>query len=66
MYVAIIKGWTTVATFSEDEEKAKKLAIEKKKSFARDDLDKWNWETVSDYYGAFTEKIKEGTILTDI
>lgn len=66
MYMAIIRGWTSVVAFSEDQEKAKKMAIKKKKSFAKDDLDKWTWDTVSEYYGAFVEEIKEGTVLTDI
>lgn len=66
MYMAIIRGWTSVVAFSEDQEKAKKMAIKKKKSFAKDELDKWTWDTVSEYYGAFVEEIKEGTVLTDI
>lgn len=66
MYMAIIRGWTSVVAFSENEETAKKLAIKEKKIFARDDLDVWTWERVSEYYGAYTEKINEGTVLVDI
>ena len=63
MYMAVIDGWTTVMAFSENEEAAKKKAIKEKKSFARDDLDKWTWENVCDYYGAYTQEIKEGTVI---
>lgn len=66
MYMAVIRGWTEVAAFSEDAEKAKKMAIRKKKSFAKDDLDKWTWDAVDEYYGAYVTEIKEGLILTDI
>ena len=63
MYMAIIQEWTEVRAFSEDEEKAKKLALKRKKALCRDDLNKWTWETVSEYYGAYTVEIKEGLIL---
>ena len=33
MYMAVISGWDEVKAFSEDEEKAKKLAIRKKKEY---------------------------------
>lgn len=66
MYMALIRGWTEVAAFSENPEKAKKLAIKEKKKYAKDDLDKWTWETVSDYYGTYLEEIKEGSVFTDI
>jgi len=63
MYMATIQGWTEIRAFSEDEEKAKKLALKRKKELCRDDLTKWTWETVSEYYGAYTTEIKEGLIL---
>lgn len=66
MYMAIIRGWTEVAAFSEDAEKAKKLAIKKKKSFAKEELDKWTWERVEEYFGAYVTEIKEELVLTDI
>lgn len=65
MYMAKIYGYTEVMAFSEDKEKAKKLAIKEKKSFAKDDLKKWSWDTVSEYYGATVIKIKEGTTIQD-
>ena len=51
MYMAVISGWDEVKAFSEDEEKAKKLAIRKKKEYCKDDLDKWNWENVKNIMG---------------
>ena len=65
MYMAHIYGWTEVTAFSEDMEKAKKLAVKKKKAFCKDDLNKWTWETVSEYYGAKVFKISEGLVFTD-
>ena len=65
MYVAVILGWYEVMSFSEDEEKAKKLAVKEKKKYCKDDLEKWNWEECEEYYGAYTYKIKEGLVLID-
>ena len=66
MYMAVIKGWTEVRAFSESESKAKKLAIAKKKSLCfGDDLPRWNWESVSEYYGAYTEEITEGVVFVE-
>ena len=65
MYMAKICGWDEVLAFSEDEEKAKKLAVKEKKRRCKNDLKKWNWEKCEEYYGAFVEEIKEGTVLTD-
>lgn len=65
MFMACIFGYTEIRSFSEDEEKAKKLALKKKKSLCRDDLERWTWETVTDYYGATVEEIKDGLIITN-
>lgn len=65
MYMAHIGGWDTVQAFSEDKEKAKKLAVKQKKKWCRDDLDKWTWETCDEYYGAWVVEIKEGLILSE-
>lgn len=66
MYIAYIGGWNPIMAFSKDEETAKKLALKKKKALYKEDLEKWNWETVSEYYGAWTERIEEGSIITDL
>ncbi len=63
MFMACIGGWDEVLAFSEDEEKAKRLAVKEKKRRCKDDLEKWNWQECADYYGAWTEEIKEGTVL---
>lgn len=65
MYMAKIDGWTPVAAFSEDEEKAKKLAIKKKKALCKDEPVKWKWEEMEEYFGASCWKIKEGMVLTE-
>ena len=63
MYMATIYGWTEIKAFSEDESKAKKLAVKRKKELCRDDLSKWTWETCDEYYGATVEELKEGVVL---
>ena len=63
LYMVTIHGWTEVKVFSADIEKAKKIAIREKKKFAKDDLEKWTWETVSEYYGTSIDKIADGTII---
>lgn len=63
MYAAKIYGWDEVVVFSEDKEKAKRLAIKAKKARCKDDLKEWTWEECNDYYGASVVKIKEGMIL---
>lgn len=65
MYLAKICGWNTVVSFSEDKEKAKKLAVREKKKYCKDDLEKWNWKECEEYYGAEITEIKEGLVLTD-
>jgi hypothetical protein len=65
MYMARIDGWDVVLAFSNNPEKAKELAVEKKKSIARDDLDEWTWETVSEYYGADLVEVKDGMVLRE-
>ena len=65
MYMAFIGGWDSVAAFSEDEKTAKKLAIREKKRYCKDDLDKWSWNNVKDYYGAWVQEVKEGTVITE-
>ena len=63
MYMAIIFGWDNVIAFSEDEEKAKKLAIKRKKKSNEDYFpDKWDWNSVTEFYGANVVKIKEGYV----
>lgn len=66
MWMAVIKGWTDIEAFSENEEKAKKLALKEKKRLCKDDLEKWTWETCDEYYGAYTIEIKEGLILREL
>ncbi len=65
MYMAVIRGWYEVRAFSEDKEKAKQLAVRKKKRYCKDDLEEWNWKECEEYYGAYVEKIKEGMVLID-
>ena len=65
MYMAFIRGWDPVVAFSEDEKTAKKLAIKEKKKSCKDDLDKWSWKTVEEYYGAWVKEIKEGMVITE-
>ena len=64
MYMAMIMGWTIVTAFDEDMEKAKKNAIKEKKSLCRDDLERWTWDTVTDYYGTRVEELKSGAVIT--
>lgn len=63
MYMAHIDGWESVQVFSEDKEKAKHLAVKRKKELCEDDLEKWNWESCKDYYGAWVVEIKEEMVL---
>lgn len=63
MYMVTVKGWTEVRAFSDDIEKAKKMALMKKKELCRNDLDKWSWKNVDEFYGTSIEEVKEGTIL---
>lgn len=64
MYMAVIQGWTEVRAFSRSKEKAKKMALAKKRELCyEDDVDSWGWERISEYYGAYVEEVKEGTIL---
>lgn len=63
MYMAHIDGWDSVQAFSEDKEKAKKMALKQKKEWCRDDLEKWTWEECCNYYGAWVVEIKDGMVL---
>lgn len=63
MYMAMIIGFNPVLAFSEDMEKAKRKAIKEKKSFCKDDLEKWTWETVSEFYGAGVMLVTDGTTI---
>ena len=65
MYMAIIYGYTEIFAFSADMEKAKKKALRKKKELCRDDLEKWTWETVSEYYGARVFLVTDGLVMVD-
>lgn len=62
MYMAYIGGWNEVIAFSNDQKTAEKLAVSKKKSTCRDDLDKWTWETVREYYGAYSIPVNDGDV----
>jgi len=66
MYMAVISGWNVVVAFSEDEEKAKKLAVGTKKKHCVDDLEKWNWKECKEFYGAYVKKVEEGTVIYDL
>ena len=65
IYMAVIQGWTEIRAFNTDPEQAKKDAIRRKKKLCKDDLSKWNWETVSEYYGAYVEEISNGTVIVN-
>ena len=69
MYMAHIEGWESIQAFSEDEEKAKKLAVKKKKEVdwhERYPLGKaYTWKNCEEYYGAWVIEIKEGMILSN-
>ena len=67
MYFACISGYTDITAFSDNEEKAKKLAVAAKKKLCKNDLpsNEWNWDRVSSYYGGWTGKVKEGLVLED-
>lgn len=65
MWMATIYGWDVKTAFSEDKEKAKRLALKAKKRTCRDDLDKWTWENCEDYYGVSLVEIKEGMVIED-
>lgn len=65
MWMARIGGWTDVIAFSESKDKARDLAVQAKKARCRDDLDKWNWQTVSDYYGATLHYICDGLLIIE-
>lgn len=65
MYAVKIFGWTEIVVFSADKEKAKRKAVREKKRLCRDDLDKWTWETVTEFYGTSVIEIKEGLMLVE-
>lgn len=70
LYMAIIKGWTEVVAFSTSLEKAKKLAVQRKKELCSDDViyldnHKWTWESCDNWWGTNIEEITDGTILSD-
>ena len=65
MYMAAIRGWYEIRAFSEDKEKAQKLAVKEKKKLCKDDLKKWNWKECEEYYGAYVEEISEGKVLVE-
>ena len=70
LYMATIKGWTEVTAFSTDLEKAKKLAVQRKKELCRDDviyLDnrKWTWKSCDNWWGTSIEEITDGTVICD-
>lgn len=65
MYMAKIDGWTEVYAFSKDADKAKRLAIKKKRDVAPDEGVRWNWESVKEYFGASCIKIEEGKAFSD-
>lgn len=66
MYMAVIQGWADVEAFSEDKEKAKRLAVKEKKRLCKDDLEKWTWETCDEFYGAWVIEIAEGKVLREM
>ncbi len=63
MFMAVIHGWTEVRAFASTEAKAKKLALAEKKRLCQDDLEKWTWDSVEEYYGANVCEIKEGSVV---
>ena len=63
MYMAKIYGWTEVTAFSEDAEKAKMKALKAKKDRCKNDLDRWTWANVEEFYGATVTEIKEGLVI---
>ncbi len=65
MYAVKIHGWTEIVVFSADIEKAKRKAVREKKRLCHDDLNKWTWETVTEYYGTSVIEIKEGLMLVE-
>lgn len=62
-YMAYIDGWQPVIAFGSTEIDAKKLALRAKKKKCRDDLEKWTWDRVHEYYGAWVEEVKDGKII---
>ena len=69
MYMAKICGWTDIYAFAETEDEAKKLAVAKKKERCKDDYEKpskWNWDTVSEYYGTRLYEVDNGTVIVEI
>ena len=69
MYMACIDGWATVQAFSEDKEKAKRLAVKRKKEVDGEEtypLEKrYTWKNCEEYYGAWVVEIKEGLVLSE-
>lgn len=65
LYMAKIGGWNPVVAFATDEETARRLAVKEKKKWFRDDLERWSWKTVSEYYGASVHIITDGTVLVE-
>ena len=65
MFRVKIHGWTTVEAYSDDLDKAIKSAIKEKKKRCKDDLAKWNYNTVSEFYGISIEEIKEGSVIVE-
>lgn len=59
MWIAYIGGYNPVIAFGKTIEEAERKVIKAKKARYKDDLDKWNWESVSDFYGAWCKKVDE-------
>jgi len=64
IYMAKIFGWTEVSAFSfKSEADAKKKALAEKKRLCKDDLEKWTWDSVEEYYGASVTEITDGLVV---
>ena len=71
MYIAIIHGWEEVIAFGSTEKEAQDLAIKEKRDLCPDEfidddegVDSWNWDTMTEYFGARSEKVTSGLVIT--
>lgn len=59
MYMAVITDYNQIMSFSTDKEFAKADACRKAKKLLSDeyDLDRWDWESVQEYFGGYILEI---------
>lgn len=65
LYMAVLDGYEEITAFSEDKEKAKRLACKKKKELYPEDVKGQTLKQIWQDNGIRLYKISEGTVITD-